>query len=182
MSVWEIPENVETLKRRWADGATAAQIANEIGGVTRHGVIGKVHRLGIQDRHHGNTQGQRDYSTQPRGTRPPRPLPARSETRRVERQRLPSGKLPPLEFDRVADAAAAIAIPAEQRKTLLQLTEKVCHWPVGDPLSPDFFFCGGIAEPDKPYCSEHCGIAYDSAGAQRRAALRGGRPRVNIGF
>ena len=36
-----------------------------------------------------------------------------------------------------------IEIPVEQRKTLLQLTEKTCRWPIGDPGSAEFFFCGG---------------------------------------
>jgi hypothetical protein len=42
----------------------------------------------------------------------------------------------------VVDSAADLAIPAEQRKTLSELTSMCCRWPVGDPASPDFFFCG----------------------------------------
>ena len=38
-------ERVETLKRMWAEGQSASQIAKELGGVTRNAVIGKVHRL-----------------------------------------------------------------------------------------------------------------------------------------
>ena len=40
-------ERVETLKRMWAEGQSASQIAKELGGVTRNAVIGKVHRLGL---------------------------------------------------------------------------------------------------------------------------------------
>ena len=43
-------ERVETLKRMWADGQSASQIAKELGGVTRNAVIGKVHRLGLSNR------------------------------------------------------------------------------------------------------------------------------------
>ena len=39
-------ERVETLKKMWAEGQSASQIAKELGGVTRNAVIGKVHRLG----------------------------------------------------------------------------------------------------------------------------------------
>src|SRR4028118_2052185 len=43
-------ERVETLRRMWAEGASASQIAKELGGVTRNAVIGKVHRLGLSNR------------------------------------------------------------------------------------------------------------------------------------
>ncbi|WP_318184749.1 GcrA family cell cycle regulator, partial [Paracoccus yeei] len=43
-------ERVETLKRMWAEGQSASQIAKELGGVTRNAVIGKVHRLGLSTR------------------------------------------------------------------------------------------------------------------------------------
>ncbi|NTT86012.1 GcrA family cell cycle regulator, partial [Tabrizicola fusiformis] len=43
-------ERVETLKRMWAEGQSASQIAKELGGVTRNAVIGKVHRLGLSNR------------------------------------------------------------------------------------------------------------------------------------
>ena len=43
-------ERVETLKRMWAEGQSASQIAKELGGVTRNAVIGKAHRLGLQSR------------------------------------------------------------------------------------------------------------------------------------
>ena len=41
---------VETLKKMWADGQSASQIAGELGGVTRNAVIGKIHRLGLSNR------------------------------------------------------------------------------------------------------------------------------------
>src|ERR1700754_2333832 len=43
-------ERVELLKRLWADGLSASQIAGELGGITRNAVIGKVHRLGLSGR------------------------------------------------------------------------------------------------------------------------------------
>jgi len=43
-------ERVETLKKLWADGLSASQIAAELGGITRNAVIGKVHRLGLAGR------------------------------------------------------------------------------------------------------------------------------------
>ena len=43
-------ERIERLKKMWADGATASQIADELGGVSRNAVIGKAHRLGLEQR------------------------------------------------------------------------------------------------------------------------------------
>src|ERR1044072_1581830 len=43
-------DRVDLLKRLWADGLSASQIAGELGGITRNAVIGKVHRLGLSGR------------------------------------------------------------------------------------------------------------------------------------
>jgi len=43
-------ERIERLKKMWAEGATASQIADELGGVSRNAVIGKAHRLGLEQR------------------------------------------------------------------------------------------------------------------------------------
>lgn len=43
-------ERIERLKNMWAKGATASQIAEELGGVSRNAVIGKAHRLGLEQR------------------------------------------------------------------------------------------------------------------------------------
>ncbi len=43
-------ERIETLTKMWEGGATASQIADELGGVSRNAVIGKAHRLGLKAR------------------------------------------------------------------------------------------------------------------------------------
>ena len=43
-------ERIERLKAMWTEGATASQIADELGGVSRNAVIGKAHRLGLEAR------------------------------------------------------------------------------------------------------------------------------------
>ena len=40
------------------------------------------------------------------------------------------------------------------------VVERYCQWPIGDPGSDDFHFCGKAAVPGKPYCDKHCAIAY----------------------
>jgi len=48
--------------------------------------------------------------------------------------------------------------PAVKRTT--RVGERQCHWPIGHPREPGFHFCGAPAEPEKPYCAEHCAVAY----------------------
>jgi GcrA cell cycle regulator len=59
-------------------------------------------------------------------------------------------------------------IPIGQRRTLLELNEKTCHWPVGDPGAGDFFFCGGHTVDGLPYCAYHSRLAYQPAADRRR--------------
>jgi GcrA cell cycle regulator len=59
-------------------------------------------------------------------------------------------------------------IPLGQRRTILELTEETCRWPIGDPGSTDFFFCGGQAGTGAPYCTYHSRVAYQPAGDRRR--------------
>jgi GcrA cell cycle regulator len=65
-------------------------------------------------------------------------------------------------------------IPLGQRRSLLELTEDTCRWPIGDPGSPDFYFCGGPAITSLPYCAYHSRVAYQPANARRdRRPFRG---------
>ena len=43
-------DRIATLTKMWEGGATASQIADELGGVSRNAVIGKAHRLGLKSR------------------------------------------------------------------------------------------------------------------------------------
>ena len=68
------------------------------------------------------------------------------------------------------------------KTSLLDLSDKVCRWPMGHPGEPDFHFCGKPVNPGFPYCVEHCGRAYQAQlprGARRPPPpLPFGGPRV----
>ncbi|WP_414903234.1 GcrA family cell cycle regulator [Sphingomonas flavalba] len=68
------------------------------------------------------------------------------------------------------------------KTTLLDLSDRICKWPLGHPGEPDFHFCGGPVNPGFPYCVEHCGQAYQAQlpRRDRRAPppLPFGGPRV----
>jgi len=63
-------DRIERLKKMWHDGATASQIADELGGVSRNAVIGKAHRLGLEQRPSPVKPGEE------KETRKPAPAPA----------------------------------------------------------------------------------------------------------
>jgi GcrA cell cycle regulator len=68
-------ERIERLKKMWHDGATASQIADELGGVSRNAVIGKAHRLGLEQRPSPVKPGEEKE-------RKPTPAPAPAATAR----------------------------------------------------------------------------------------------------
>ena len=150
-------ERVELLKKLWADGLSASQIAAELGGITRNAVIGKVHRLGLS----GRAKSPSSSAPRPRKTR------SSGHMMRVPRPSIRGNTALAYDYD-VEPEPELIEIPVEQRKTLLQLNEKTCRWPVGDPGGTDFFFCGGDTANELPYCTYHCRVAYQPVSDRRR--------------
>jgi len=74
------------------------------------------------------------------------------------------------------EALANLAEVAKKarRLSLMQLNERTCKWPVGDPATEDFWFCGLPAVPGKPYCDTHVAVAFQPMSA-RRDRRAGGR-------
>ena len=120
-------ERVELLKKLWSDGLSASQIAAELGGITRNAVIGKVHRLGLSGR------AKSPSSSAPRARKPRSPHDARGPSRHARQHRARAG-LSTMEQEPEPELIDNI-IPIGQRRTLLELTEATCHWPIGDPAT-----------------------------------------------
>jgi GcrA cell cycle regulator len=160
-------ERVETLKKLWSDGLSASQIAAELGGITRNAVIGKVHRLGLS----GRAKSPSAAAPRPRKPRP------HSHMLRLARPSMRGNTALAQAFDIEVEAEPELVdnvIPLGQRRSLLELTEETCRWPIGDPGSPEFFFCGGQTIAGLPYCTHHSRLAYQPANARRdRRPFRG---------
>ena len=163
-------EIVEQLKQHWIDGKSASQIASLLGnGVTRNAVIGKVHRLGLAGRAKTPSSG---------ASRPPRRM-APPPAHRVAGPRLNS---PANRMMRGATALAfapqalseleqpefeSVVVPMSLRVTIIELKEAMCRWPLGDPASSEFRYCGSPTACG-PYCAYHGGLAYQPAQERRR--------------
>jgi GcrA cell cycle regulator len=182
-------ERVEKLKELWAEGMSASQIAKTLGSVTRNAVIGKVHRLGLSNRAGGGQPGPDEPRTAEApvvAPRPPMPAPEPVETQAVEEP--PPARVQPPVRDAVQPRAPGAPTPEEmadrerlaeiekmaKKLHLLELTERTCKWPIGDPAEDDFYFCGLPAVPGKPYCEHHVAIAFQPLSA-RRDRPRAGR-------
>ncbi|MFZ5719266.1 MAG: GcrA family cell cycle regulator [Pseudomonadota bacterium] len=150
-------ERVELLKKLWQDGLSASQIAKQLGGVTRNAVIGKVHRLGLS----GRAAPSKPQRTVFKAPRPARPAAAAPSAPR-----------------RIAEPASAHAPPTPVRHvdekpgtaTVLTLGAHMCKWPIGDPASDSFTFCGRRSEETGPYCHEHAQVAYQPAQAKKKSS------------
>lgn len=210
-------ERIATLRKMWEGGATASEIATELGGVSRNAVIGKAHRLGLKARPSPVKANEKKKAAAPKKPVAPSPKPAAEPRHEVdsapaaapsERAAARAASAPPRNSDAGADAASpsqpvpnpqadlpkivsvgpggflrqgpgdqqAPIPPAPPRRlvpakpspeiagktTLLDLSDKVCRWPMGHPGEPDFHFCGEQVNPGFPYCVEHCGRAYQA--------------------
>ncbi len=146
-------ERVEQLKKYWAEGLSASQIASKMGGVTRNAVIGKVHRLGLSGR---ATPAQ-----------PKRGCDVASPEDAV------AAPAAPRAFDAAPSDPEFVAptfVAETDFMTVATMKRNSCKWPVGDPASDDFHFCGEPTAPGKPYCAYHARLAFQPA--QRRPEPR----------
>ncbi|MEQ8558864.1 MAG: GcrA family cell cycle regulator [Henriciella sp.] len=147
-------ERVEVLKKLWAEGHSASQIAKQLGGVTRNAVIGKVHRLGLS----GRATPSRPVKRPPRLARPKPSLrtdgnvsttETSSEEPRIRRS----------DQDAIVSALQPAPVADGEAATILTLRDSMCKWPIGDPADPKFAFCGRKSDCG-PYCSEHAKVAF----------------------
>jgi GcrA cell cycle regulator len=156
-------ERVELLKKLWAEGLSASQIAGRLGGVTRNAVIGKVHRLGLS----GRATSSRSSAPRPRRTHVPRQHRAPSlmfGTRGNVALKPSYGE----ELELTPAPLQELVIPLNERASILTLKETMCRWPIGDPGEPEFHFCGRKKCGTLPYCEHHARMAYQPVQARRR--------------
>ena len=134
--------NVERLRELWDQGLPTAQIGKLLG-FTKNAVVGKAHRIGLERR----------------------PSPIRRTAVKPDRKKARSPIIPKLNFENTKEEVV------EKQKTqknfqpviknlFTNSVKRGCEWPNGHPDESDFKFCGKERFEDKPYCLEHCAIAY----------------------
>lgn len=154
VDTWDDDAMVEQMKALYLGGQPTSAIAKVLNKqfgatLTRNSVIGKLSRLGVV----------RSGSTSP--TRAPKAPVVRTEALRIVNARAVAAKA------RVEREPAPPPDPIPERPqegpgsaTLLTLAAHMCKWPIGDPGTDGFTFCGRQHPNEGPYCSHHRDIAY----------------------
>ena len=134
--------NVERLRELWDQGLPTAQIGKLLG-FTKNAVVGKAHRIGLERR----------------------PSPIRRTAVKPDRKKARSPIIPKLNFENTKEEVVEKQKPQKNFQPVIKnlFTNSIkrgCEWPDGHPDESDFKFCGKERFEDKPYCLEHCAIAY----------------------
>ena len=133
--------NVAKLRDLWDQGLPTAQIGKLLG-FTKNAVVGKAHRIGLERR----------------------PSPIRRTAVKPDRKKARSPVMPKLNFENTKEVESVSKEPLVFQpvvKNLLNTTlKRGCEWPEGHPDEADFHFCGKDRFEDKPYCLDHCAVAY----------------------
>ncbi|OQM73651.1 GcrA family cell cycle regulator [Manganibacter manganicus] len=166
-------ERVELLRKLWSEGLSASQIAAQLGGVSRNAVIGKVHRLKLSGRGRASTTPPRQKKASSAGASVARTVSRASSPRQVTATIGATA----LQMQLDAEPAARqytrpvenVVLPISRHLRLVELTERTCKWPNGDPLSEEFHFCGNDTAESGPYCTYHSKLAFQPAAERRRS-------------
>ena len=189
-------ERVAILKKMWLEGSSASEIAKELGNITRNAVIGKVHRLGLSNRDANSSKSESSITNAKkmvRRGRPPKENKQEKKRGRPHKLKDPrdfqgtlngkdksttsSNREMLLDDSKIKTASDLneetlqniLKVEMKSKKiSLMELTERTCKWPIGDPATNKFWFCGHESEPGKPYCKTHISIAFQPI-TQRRS-------------
>ena len=138
-------EKVAKLKELWSKGHTASQIAEALGDTTRNAVIGKAHRLNLEARAPSKQSSQTSTSVN---------RPVRRGSASISRK----AKFQSILLDKNFEP--------ENPKSLEELTDQTCKWPIGHPNEEKFYFCGRKPEGEFPYCKLHVLYAFQPKGTK----------------
>ena len=138
-------EKVAKLKELWSKGHTASQIAEALGDTTRNAVIGKAHRLNLEASAPSKQSSQTSTSVNRTVRRGSAPI-----SRKAKFQSILLDK----NFE------------PENPKSLEELTDQTCKWPIGHPNEEKFYFCGRKPEGEFPYCKLHVLYAFQPKGTK----------------
>lgn len=152
-------ERTATAKRLWIEGYSANQIAKRLGGISRNAVIGKINRAGLQ-----RSAGALRATCAPSSTR------AAAARRAAAPRKATFASEPPTPSIIRAPTPIREDEPSRTRVALVDLNASMCRWPIGDPATPDFHFCGGKRLEPGSYCAGHALKAYQPTSSAKELA------------
>jgi GcrA cell cycle regulator len=137
-------EKVQKLRELWTKGNTASEIAGLLGDTTRNAVIGKAHRLNLEER----APSKAKSSSEKKQTSNAQTKPRGSVSRK--------SKFNSILLDKNFEP--------ENPTALENLTDQTCKWPTGHPDEEIFYFCGRKPVDAFPYCKLHVLYAFQPRG------------------
>lgn len=181
--VWT-DQQIQTLKQMWGNGYSANDIAKNLGGsVTRNAVIGKAHRLKLSAGLSASGRTTVEPTSKTRGV-------VMASITKISKRRTALRAMPPIHQSEAPARATVIPDPILRPIEIVRRSEGIpvtkagerhCRWPIGDPRSPDFRFCGCETQEGLPYCTHHARIAYQTVSRKSRANASADAVAVSFG-
>jgi len=174
-------EEIELLRKLHADGLSNELISEKMGSKTRNAVLGKIHRLGLSGTKahpHRPTITKKAAEAGWR-TKPRKSAKAKQAKPRVVKARSAFQELLAADADGYVPPVEELVIPVGERKTLQDLNDGDCRWPIGHVGEKNFHFCGKGKVTGLPYCQHHARVAFRPPVAATQSAA--GRPFVFSG-
>jgi GcrA cell cycle regulator len=195
--IWD-DSAIANLRTLWSSGLETSAIGRRMG-VSKNAIVGKAHRLELDPR---PNPAPRRQGIQVEERLPPVavPLPPKASTlpplasESADAAPAPATISPALNVAAKSDpvcnpvlpetpapeAPPLVTAPALTLVPVVRRRTKPCSWPIGAPRTPGFRFCDDDAEPGKPYCSDHCKVAFvkirghgEQAGQPAHASMGG---------
>jgi GcrA cell cycle regulator len=168
-------EVVEDLKKLALEGKSASHISAALGVGSRNAVIGKASRIGIKlsgggvsARGKGAARAARLQWAPPHTTRP------NADAQRCGAAAARGPQVSPVDGRASGRSCGVVEIGEMRRLRFEDIRDSACRWPLGDPRSGDFAYCGLTPVGGQSYCAGHCQMAYRSPQARRPASERPG--------
>lgn len=173
---------LKKLRALTGKGLSTSEIGKKLG-MSKNAVVGKLNRLGWNSKAGGaptteEKKSKKDVKSPVRGT--VKKAPAKSVAKKIAAtpkkaavvaKKTAEDKKAPAPKKEVKKPAPRVS--SSMNKTLAMhqriiqhslemanLKPSQCRWPIGDPDSEHFHFCGEQVFVGKPYCYEHCKQAY----------------------
>jgi GcrA cell cycle regulator len=158
-------DTIGRLRTLWAEGHATAEIGRRLG-ISKNAVVGKSHRLNLVAR---PSPIRRDGAKQPRVRRPRCPslteLQPRTTPTPARDPPAPQSSTAP-----VQNVAPVVRASPVVRPVYVPRGKQPCCWPIGEPGRSSFRFCNVPNVEGKPYCPEHCSLAYPKWRTSQAAA------------
>lgn len=153
-------ERIEKLLNLWRQGLSASVCAAHLGGVTRNAVIAKNLRRQTLSK----PMSARRIS-QAKKRKSKQAISGLETRRHFAPYQNPGVNIEELQRPQVDDVVRV--------KSIEDIADNQCRWPIGDPKSDDFGFCGLERIPGRSYCEGHCARAYESPAVRKRKTHHG---------